>query len=367
MERKNRNVLKKSLKDLLGKRLRLLLMGEGSRVIGVVAIMLLLLGLGASPLLGQKVVLRVSSHMSAVSPPGQAWEIWKQWIEKESGGKIKIQLYHGGTLLKADQQFRGVQGGIADIAIYVIDRADGFHLNRVIQLPFLPFKDIEQAERIYAQLLKEFPQMRDEWSKRNVVSLGYYWFCPNHLHTRGRVVRAPADVKGMRIFSAEDVIVRSFKYTGATMVELDIGDLYTSLEKGLVEGFVNQFATLGAFGVTDLLPTHILFGEKGIFVFGFNIIMNKKSYENLDSDTKNILEKSMAVYIENAKKLTRAQDESIRNYCKQRNHVFVTLSQNEIEQWAKIVEPFYNEWMREGEKTVAERIFKRTLELCQSL
>lgn len=332
----------------------------------VIAIALIMVGLATPSAIG-KVVLKVNSHMAPVSPPGRALEAWKTWVESESGGQVEVRLFHGGALLRADQAFKGVQKGIADIAIYVTDKSDGFHLNRVINLPFLPYKSIEQAERVYEQLLREFPALIREWEEKGVVPLGFYWFRPVHLHMRDKVVRAPEDIKGIRIFSAEDVIVTSFRRIGASMVEMDIGDLYTSLERGLVEGFVNQFPTLGAFGVTDLLKTHIIFGEgTGIFVFGFHLIMNKQKYESLPNEVKSLLQKSVAVFRDEAIKGTKAQEESVINHCKQNKHIFVTLTAEEIARWRDAVMPSHEQWVNEvrGREGLAREIYKRTLKLC---
>ena len=47
----------------------------------------------------------------------QTAEAWADEVEKRSGGKVKINVYSGGSLTKAPQVYEGVINGISDIGM----------------------------------------------------------------------------------------------------------------------------------------------------------------------------------------------------------------------------------------------------------
>jgi len=70
-----------------------------------------------SPDPGEVITLSYSIFFPATHEQCIAGMNWAKEIEKKTDGKVKINVYPGGTLTKADETYNGVSAGIADIGM----------------------------------------------------------------------------------------------------------------------------------------------------------------------------------------------------------------------------------------------------------
>ena len=72
-----------------------------------------------------------ATHLQA-----QTAEAWAKEVENRTGGRVKITLFHGGTLTKAPQTYEAVVSGVADIGMSVFAYTRGrFPLLEGLDLP----------------------------------------------------------------------------------------------------------------------------------------------------------------------------------------------------------------------------------------
>jgi len=230
---------------------------------------------------GEVYQLVFSSSNPPVAPIVKAALGWFEVLKSETNGRVDFKIITGGGLLKEEEVFRGVQSGVADIATYILDERDGFVLNGVIMLPFIPWPSREMANEIYEKLLQQFPEMEREW--QGVKHFAFSMMPPNHIHMRKKLVRTLEDIKGMKI-AITGKYAPIVKALGAVPVEVPIQDWYPALERGVVDGCLNHFAVLRVFKLLDLLPNHTIFGPGGINMGALGIIMNANTWESLPKD-----------------------------------------------------------------------------------
>ncbi len=181
---------------------------------------------------GDTYVLVYSDHNPSISPPGRSAVRWlTEVVSKRTGGKVEFKVITGGGLMGEAEAFRGVQSGIADMALYVVNARDGFIANMVVTLPFMGWPSREKANEIYRKLMDKHPEIKKEWE--GVVPFAYSMMPETHIHTtkRAKVVKTVADLNKMKILTTGEhtTIVKAI---GATPVEVPIGDWYTALERG---------------------------------------------------------------------------------------------------------------------------------------
>lgn len=289
--------------------------------------------------------LTINDHNPPQSTVAKAWDEWKAWVEEKSEGKLKINLIHGGALLKHTEVFKGVQANIAHGGHYVVDKEDGFLLNTVTTLPFLGLLDQRRSGEIFKQLLSEFPAMRAEW--KGVKVLGIMMMPPVHIHTVKKPVRLPADIKGMRILGSVEVMLEAIKAAGGTPVEVDIGDMYTAVERGMVEGVINHFPVLNIFRVLELLKFHTVFGEGGISMTPMAFIINERTYNRLPQHIQAILAESGRVWEEKQLKWDAVSKNLAMDNVKKWGHTLVPLGSKEISEWQQTCSKIYEQWIRQ--------------------
>jgi tripartite ATP-independent transporter DctP family solute receptor len=190
-------------------------------------------------------------RIGTVAPEGTPWEkqlrTLKTHIESNSGGRIKVRLFMGGSLGGEKALVRRVSQGSLE-AFGGSTAALGAvvpELN-VIEAPYV-FENATQADRALdaepvrqqvGRLVSAKGFVFALWAENGFRS----WF------TRERPIRQPADLRGLRMRSQEArVHIATYEAFGATPNPIDVTNVLTSLQTGVVDGFDNtplfSFAT----------------------------------------------------------------------------------------------------------------------------
>ena len=308
--------------------------------------------------------LTVNDHNPAVSTVAKAWDYWGKWVEDKSGGRLKMTIHHGGALLKGNEAYRGVQKGIVDIAHYVIDRKDGFELNTVTALPFMGLPAQTKAGYMYLELLGMFPEMQAEW--KDVKIIGEMMMPPSHIHTVKKIVKAPQDLKGMKIFTPEAAVSESVAAMGATPLHIDIADMYMSVDRGLVDGLMLHFPVMFVFGVLELTPYHTVFGDGGINMTPMFNIMNTDKFNSLPPDLQKIIVESGPVWADKQLELDAGLQKVALDKCKGLDQTFTYLTPEQIAEWRTLVKgPVHDKWIKQAESQglPGKAVYEETLQL----
>ena len=309
--------------------------------------------------------LTVNDHNPPEGPPGETIDAWAAWVEEQSAGTLDLTVFHGAALLTGEEAFRGTQTGIADAAYYVMDRQQGFLLNLVMSLPFMGYPDQRATGLIYGDLMDEFPEMVEEWEGRDIKLVGWMMMPGTHIHNTEKQIRTPADLAGLSIHCAEAVNVEVVEAAGGTAAELDIADMYMSLETGLLDGVFNHFPVLFIFGVIELPNYHTIFGD-GINMNAMTIIMNNDVYNSLPADAKNAIDNSGPIWHDMFLEADLGFQGFTKGLAEEAGHDFVYLTPEEIAVWRDLVkDSIHQDWIDECEAAglPGQAVYDRALEL----
>lgn len=290
-----------------------------------------------------------NDHDPKMSGPSQVSIIWAKEVEKRCKGRVKFNMHFGGVLLKNTEGYRGIQKGIADAGSYILNRKDGFLLNTVMTLPFMGWPNYAKTEKIYQALLNEFPEMRAEWKK--VVPIAFPMMPPTQIHNSKKIIRTPDDLKGMKFHGAEHAAVQIMAETNATPVQMDISDMYMSLDRGLIDGVMNHFPVLSVFGVLKLLNYHSVFGEGGINMTPKIVIWNERSWKRLPADIQKIILNSGEFYSSAWYAMTDGMIIDAMENIKKWDHTVTHLTVAEKQEWYNLIKlPIHDKWIKIAEK-----------------
>ena len=340
-------------------------MKKSRMTIGICLVFMLAMVVAIPGFAAEKVIeITVNDHNPPPSTVAQAWDAWGKWVEEQSKGRLKVTIHHGGALLSEKETFRGLQTGVCDMSHYVIDRREGFLLSTVTTLPFLGMPAQIEAGQLWMDLLNKFPEMANEWE--GVKIIGLFMMPPTHIHTKKKAVKTPADLKGMKIHGAEYALVQTMDAAGASPVQLDITEMYSGLERGILDGVMNHFPVLFVFKVLDLTKYHTVFGEGGINMTPMFAIMNPKKFNSLPPDLQKLLEESGKVWAEEQKVRDFGLQKVAIDYCKEKNHNFINLTPQEIKVWYDLVKkPSHDKWIADAEAKglPGKKVYKETLKM----
>lgn len=212
-----------------------------SLILGLVAFMLLQ-GCSAAPPAPAKHVLTYASPYPPTHPFGLADQEWMRWVERRSGGRIAFRPYWSGALISSDMSMEEVRHGIADIGLITpIYSKGGAHLLRGQAAFYGGIRDIPDQLAVYDCLASRFPAFGRELRGLHVLAVQGGNF-PGIL-TRNRPVRSLSDLRGLRLRAQTDAI-DILRQLGADPVNMPMGEVYSALAKGVIDGVVAPADTI---------------------------------------------------------------------------------------------------------------------------
>jgi TRAP-type C4-dicarboxylate transport system substrate-binding protein len=252
----------------------------------------LVLGLGlASPACGgpagadgQVFKLKLSSHIPASAPPARAIKEWTEKVTAATGGRVQFTIYPSETLAKGREALQATEDGVCDVAmINLAYVAKQWSLNSVVTLGSLVMPN-DRGTEIWNQLLARFPQMTAEMG--SVKVLGKSVATTTSLHTKGKQVRVPADLKALRIAALGDSVFL-VQAAGAISVNVSSGDWATAAQKGLIVGCMAPVYVVTDRGLEQTFDYHL---DLGMGAGASAAVMNWDVWNSLPADVQTAID-----------------------------------------------------------------------------
>lgn len=181
-------------------------------------------------------VLTYASPYSPQHPFSRADIIWMKWVEQQSHGQIRIQPYWSGSLLSSEQSLTELRHGVADIGLITpIYSRGGTQLIRAQSGFYGGTVTFEQQTDLYRCLIAAEPEFSRELSGLKVLAV-QGGNLPG-IVTRARPVRSLADLRGLRLRAPSELLA-VLEDLGADPVDMPMGDVYSALAKGVIDGVV---------------------------------------------------------------------------------------------------------------------------------
>ena len=271
-------------------------------------------------------------------------------VETLTEGRVKITCYFNASLIKYPETFQGVSNGVADITYYMIGGTPGVHqLNEVFNLPFLGFKDMKSAARVYNQILDMYPALQTENERFNIRWLAIHPMVPFHLHTTNKVFRTPAEMRGQKIL-AEGHNALLFNGIGAAAMNMGPQDWYTSLQRNVVNGHFTHFVVPMEFKTDELLKYHTVFGAGGGGNGCVGYLINLDSWKKISPKDQQIIQDVFRKLNDETVLLDMGlQEKALAKLKADGGHTIVELTPAEIGLWRQAAQPVIDKWINDTE------------------
>ncbi|MCP3871172.1 MAG: TRAP transporter substrate-binding protein [Gammaproteobacteria bacterium] len=255
------------------------------KLLAVVVFSLIALFL-VTPVSAAEVTLRFAHFWPAVSGTHkQLYQAWADEVEKESGGRISVEVYPSATLARPPAQYEAVKNRIADMTATVQGyTANRFPLTQVVELPGV-VKDAAHGSCIIQALYDE-GLIAGEYQDTRPLFL--FTHGPGHIHTRDKLVTRPEDFGGLRIRRPTTVVGHLLDELGAQPVGMPAPQSYQAMQRGVIDGVSLPWEAALGFRINELATKHTEVG--GLYTLSFVVTMNKSVYEGLPPDLKKVID-----------------------------------------------------------------------------
>lgn len=272
------------------------------------------------------VTLKVSSYL----PPKHhlSRNVMIPWIDevgKRSGGRIKAEYYPSGQLGQAKDHYDMAVNGMADVAFFGLAYTPGrFPLTSITELPFSFASSTQASDATW----KLFPKrLSGEFSDVHVLFLANA--SPNQLFTSKKAVSKLEDLKRLKVRSTGGYVSNALEALGLTPVTITSADIYTSVDRGVIEGYVIPYASVPGIKLQEVTKYGV---EIGLGTSLLGVAMNKAAYEKLSPDLKKIVDEVSEFARRKVGASYDSEDKTAKDLLIQKGINIVTLSAAEMKQ-----------------------------------
>jgi len=231
--------------------------------------------------------IKLAYSMPPTSPAGVAFEWWADEVEKRSDGKVVVDTYAGGSLVKSPEDVNALRDGITQVGfINLVAYSKNFPISNVFSLPNLNFPDTKAgwtaAIAAHRQLIAKYKTLQDEFAGMTNV----FWFpLPSSMIASTKLVRAPSDLKGMKI-GCSGVNTEIIEAAGGAAVYIVPPNMYDAIQKSTINGGVIGWNHVFAHKLQEVCTYYLeqYFGQEITTCF-----MMDKFFNSLPADVQKII------------------------------------------------------------------------------
>jgi TRAP-type transport system periplasmic protein len=211
-------------------------------------------------------------------------------LEKDSGGRIKVEVYPASQLGSIPRQIEGTQFGAIQCEVVPPEFMSGLDP----RFGILASPGLVDSQR-HGQRLTGDPAVRDLMlslgADKGLHGVGLFMAEPSDVVTKNPI-RHLEDFKGkkLRIFASPFQSV-AFQLLGVTPVAMSLGDVLPAIQQGAIDGAVTGMGPIANMHFVDTAKFVTMTNQPSIFIIAE---VNAKWYEALPKDLQQLVDKDAA-------------------------------------------------------------------------
>jgi tripartite ATP-independent transporter DctP family solute receptor len=287
--------------------------------------------------------IRAAGNFAIEHSSSKAMEVFKADLARRTSSQLQVDLFPAMQLGGAKENVDGVRAG----TIFMTWVGTAFLSGAVpeleaVSLPFV-FQDRAAAFRAVdgrvGQLLDQ------KLGEKGFVSLGWMELGSRHATNSKRPLRTLDDFKGLKIrLQPNETHLATFRALGANPVAMDVKELYSALQQGVVDGQENPYSIILA---NRYYEVQKYVSDTGHFFDFINIVANKRQFDGMKPDDQNAIRQAMGTAVASQRKAAREGDAAALAELRKHGMQFDPVS------------PALHEAMRKATAGVVENVKKR--------
>ncbi len=247
--------------------------------------------------------IKFANQNTAGHPIVLGMEKFKEIVEKNSGGKIKVNVFPGGALGSDQANVSAIQGGTLEMA----SMNSGIFANQVkefaiFDFPFMFGSGKEADAAVDGAFGKKLHAKLED---KGIIGLAYYELGFRNISNSKRAINKVEDLEGLKLRVIPNPInVDWVKALGANPTPLPWPEVYSALEQKAVDGQENPVATINGAKLYEVQKHLALTGHQ------YNpqsVIISKKFWDTLNAAEKKLIDEASDDATKYQREQSRAQ------------------------------------------------------------
>lgn len=247
-------------------------------------------------------------RIATLAPAGSSWmkivNAWNKTLQDKTKGRLKIQIYPGGSQGDERDFVRKMRVGQLDAGIMTMTGMSMI-VRSMIVLVLPGFLDTyEELDRVRAKMAPEFEAM---FEKEGFKLVGWGDAGLNRLFA-AKPFRSPSDLKSLRpwVWKDELVFVELYDVIGANAVRLGVPEVYPALQTRMID--MVSSSALTAVALQWYTRVKYMTGWNSAIIAG-GTLMRKDKYDALPPDLQEAFDSTSARAHELINKTIRKDDQ----------------------------------------------------------
>ena len=327
------------------------------KAINVGATMILtLLALNTPALAADKQIVIKFSHVAAMdTPKSKSIEHFKQLVERNTTGKLRVDVYPNSTLYKDKEELEALQMGAVQMLAPTLSKFGplGIREFEVFDLPFL-FDDRAALRRVVDGPVGQ--RLFGILETKGIRGLAY-WDSGFKMMSANRPIRVPADMRGLKVrIQGSKVIDEQMRTLGANPQVMSFSEMTQALQSGVVDGAENPPLNFYSQKVYEV-QKHLAVTEHGYL--GFAVIVNKRFWDGLTPEIRSVLEAAIVEATRMNNSLTeRESAEAMQAIAKTGKTAIYKPTSQELAQWRQVLLPVHKKMEDRIGKDLLASVYK---------
>jgi len=281
------------------------------RAVALLAVWGVVVLLGApQQVLAAEYTVKLAYVAQPINPFHKAMEFFAQKVAEKSSGRMEVQLFHSSQLGGERDYVEGLQLGSLEMAAVATAVLGSFDKSiNLFQLPFL-FRSSAHLDHVVDASIGR--QVADKFPPLGIRILAFMDFGARYLHNSKRMVRTPADMRGLKFRSMENPIsIETYQVLGARAVPMARPEVYSALKQGVLDGLDNDltfYESMGDYEVAKYTTMGVPIAQTAAA-----LMISEKAFQRLPSELQKAVTQAAIEALPYERKIIReAEEETLK-------------------------------------------------------
>jgi tripartite ATP-independent transporter DctP family solute receptor len=282
-------------------------------------------------------VLKLAHGLDVTHPVHKGMVYMAELAHERSGGRLRIDIYPSEQLGSERECLELVQLGILAMTKSSSAPMEGFVPTfKVLGLPYL-FRDDEHMWKVFNGPIGA--EILAAGEAKGLKGLCFYDAGARSFYTKSKRIDTPADLVGLKIRVQKSIMsMRMIEAMGGAPTPIDWGELYTSLQQGVVDGAENNPPSFHTSHHYELCQYYIL--DEHLRVPDV-LVINPEIWRSLSPELQRILQEAVDASVVEQRRLW---DEAVDRALTEVQRAGVTIIRPDKRPFREAVQPLWAEF-----------------------
>jgi C4-dicarboxylate-binding protein DctP len=287
--------------------------------------------------------LRVTLQLPLKNHLGQNLSAFKEEVEKETGGSLKIEIYPSAQLYKDSEVPQAVASGSIEMGVASITRFAGtIPAVDIFYVPFL-FDTPSKVEAATAPGSTVRGPIDEAVLKTGARILWWQAYGGAIMLSKGAPIRTPADMKGKKVRVFGKTLGKFVEVLGGAPTLMSGSKQFLAYQRGTVDAGMTGLSTIPSRKLNQVMDSVTLTNNADV---EFVVLINEKVWQGLTDKEREVVGKAARrAEAELRSKIAKIEADSLA-YAKANKMTIVELTDAERKMWRDASKPVVDDFIK---------------------